>query len=155
MDLGATIVGLIIVVISIIPFVIISSVKKRKEKRLIQSLNNLALQENKNISLHEIWGQNIIGLDKDETAFYAIRKTKDNTTSYKVNLTEMQKCSLINKSKNIKYDDGNATITDKLALSFINKEKEKEEVIVNFYDSEYDNPIMSGVLQIVEKWNNF
>lgn len=153
MDLGTTIVGLIIILICVIPFVLMSASRRKKEKRLILSLNELALQQGRKVSLQELWNENIIGLDESETMVFSIRKAKVDIVTQAINLADVQRCRLVKNSRTVKNNDSNFSVTEKLELAFDRNEKGKEDSIIEFYNIEFDSSTLMGELQIIEKWN--
>lgn len=151
MNFGITIMGLIAIGICIIPSVIVFIKRKNKEKHLIQKLRELALQSNKILKTSEIWNNNAIGLDESESYIFAIRNTKEGTNHYAININEVAKCQMLKNSRNLKHY--NEDIVDRIALAFVNKNKGVEDVIIEFYNTDFDNFFLSGELQKMEKWN--
>ena len=64
MDLGSALVGLIIIVICVVPFVIMSQGKKRTDNQKLASLEHVAKEQNCSISHHDICGDFVIGFDE-------------------------------------------------------------------------------------------
>ncbi|MBV6474386.1 MAG: hypothetical protein JPMHGGIA_02692 [Saprospiraceae bacterium] len=152
MDLGTTIVGIVIILICIIPFALMSINSRKKEKKLIQGLSDIANRNNCKISRHELWNNSIIGIDDTVLMIFFTRKSKDNETSQQINLTEIQKCRVINSSRTVSNKEGNFKVVEKLELAFSFQDKSKSEVVLEFYNADYDSLTLMGELQLVEKW---
>ncbi|MEO6904458.1 MAG: hypothetical protein ABI315_15065 [Bacteroidia bacterium] len=152
MDLETIVISLVIIIICIAPFAWMSIKNKRKEKRILQNLVDIAAKKNHKINLHELWNNSIIGMDStNATVFYA-RNVKDNEASHQINLAEVEKCRVINSSKMLSNQHGNSNIIDKLELGFLFQDKNKNEVVLEFYNATYDSLILNTELQFVEKW---
>lgn len=152
MDLGTSIVGLVIILICIIPFVIMSINNRKKEKTMLQGLFTFAERNNCKISQHELWNNSLIGIDETANVIFFTKKLKDNEISQQINLTEIQKCRVVNSSKTVNNKDDNFKVVDKLELAFIFNDKNKAEIIIEFYNADYDSLTLSGELLLVEKW---
>ncbi|MCC6754323.1 MAG: hypothetical protein IT266_10120 [Saprospiraceae bacterium] len=153
MDLGTTITGIIILLICIIPFVIMYLNNQKREKKLLQELSTFAERNNCKISQHELWNNNsLIGIDETANMIFFIKKLKGNEIMQQINLTEIQKCRVINSGRTVSNKNGSHKVVDKLDLAFTFHDKNKEEIIVEFYNADYDSLTLSGELQLVEKW---
>lgn len=152
MDLGTAIVGLIVVLICVIPFVIFSIKRKRKEKRIIQSLNNIASEDGSTISQYEIWNDNIIGIDDNSTCIYAVCKLKEHVQVTAIHLSGIQRCRISKVSRNVFTNGVNATVIEKLELVFENKDNNKPNQTIEFYNVENNKSTLMGELQLIEKW---
>jgi len=153
MQAGSTIVGLIIIALCIVPFVLIALNKRRKENHLIESLNKLAAEAGLKISQYELWNENIIGLDESEAVVLALITTKSTTETHTIHLNQMSKCRQANISRTANTANSSTVIIDQLALVFTPKQKHQEEVSIQFYNTEYNSTVLTGELQVIEKWH--
>jgi hypothetical protein len=160
MDSNTTISGgIIFILFCIILYVLVNRSKKKKEKQFLIPLRRLAEKDNCEISHHDIWSNSIIGTDNLTNHVYFIKQLFNNTTTLSINLNEILKCrmnevgqtvALASRTKGIK---GNVIKTfDKVELVFINRDKNKSDVIAEFYNKETGNPSLSGEFQMAEKW---
>ncbi len=152
MELGTTIVGIVIILICIIPFALMSINNKKKEKKLLRGLSAFAERNSFKISRYELWNNSTIGIDDTSLTIFYTRKSRDIETSQQINLAEIQKCRVINSSRTWSNKDGNFKVIDKLELVFSFQDKGKNEVVLEFYNAEYDSSTLTGELQLVEKW---
>jgi len=148
MDLGTTITGLIILIIGILPFLIMAISKSNRKKKLLQSLNELAQQQNTTIAEYDIWSNSIIGISTNKHFIFAIRNVNNEVKTYQVNLLETINCRVINEGRSV----SSFIVTDKIEIAFTAKEKQKAEVIIELYNNEYDCLTISHELQLAEKW---
>lgn len=152
MDLGTTIVGIVIILICIIPFALMSINNKKKEKKLLQGLSALAERNSCKISRYELWNNSTIGIDDTSVTIFYTRKSKDNETSQQINLAEIQKCRVINSNRTVSNKEGNFKVVEKLELAFSFQDKTISEVVLEFYNADHDSLTLMGELQLVEKW---
>jgi len=133
--------------------------EKKKEAQFLQPLNRLAEKDNSKILQYDIWNNSIIGTDNLINHVYFIKQLFDDATSQSIKLSDILKCrinevgqtvTLASRTKGIK---GNVIKTfDKVELVFINRDKNKPDVIAEFYNKQTGNPSLSGEFQMAEKW---
>ena len=152
MDSNTIVIGGIIVLFGIILYILNSRSKKKKEAQFLQSLSRLAEKDNCKISQYDIWNNSVIGIDTTQNIVFAIRKKKENETSVVVNLAEIFRCRVIEVSRTSGPKEGNAIAFDRIDLAFINKDKSKADVVVEFFDANTDRLTLTGELQLAEKW---
>ncbi len=151
MDLATAIVGLIFILITIVPFVIIYYVRVKKEKKLLHALKKGAHQHNCNISQYEFCGDYIMGIDESRNFVFFHKQKKEGALSQFVDLSEIKSCQEVKKIRNIKKVTGNLSIIEKLELSFTPKNKSMDETRFELYDEE-TNMQLRGELQFIDKW---
>lgn len=151
MNSGTTIVGLIMVLICIIPFVIMSYNKKSKQRKMLKSLNDIAKQQQCSINQHEFCGDYIIGIDEKRNFVFFFKQKNETSVSQYIDLPEIQFCQAVMKSRNLKYNTENVSIIEHVALSFSPTNKKKASESFELYDEEI-NMQLTGKLQFVDKW---
>jgi len=152
MDSNTMVIGGIIVLFGITLYILNSRSKKKKEAQFLQPLSRLAEKDNCKISQYDIWNDSVIGIDETQNTVFAIRKKKEKETSIIVNLAEIFRCRVIEVSRTSGPKDGNAIAFDRIDLAFINKDKSKADVVVEFFDANTDRLTLTGELQLAEKW---
>lgn len=152
MELGSALIGAIFLLLCMLPFVMMSRSRKRREKMMLQSLSKIALDNNCQTSEHELFAHLAIGLDHTRPAVMFYRKIKENTSEQFVDLREIQSCKVFNTSRTVKTPSGERNVVDKLELGLIPIEKNKKEVRLKFFDSE-ENSQLFGELQSIQKWS--
>lgn len=149
MDFGTSIVGLIFILICIIPFVLINRARLKKNKQLLQSLNEKAQQHNCKITKHELCGDFILGIDEQKNRLVFLKNTKEEANLQFVDLNEIKACQIIKKFRNNGTE--NSIVPEHIEFCFNSKDKNKAEIHFELYD-EYVNMQLSGELQFAEKW---
>jgi len=72
MELGTTIVGIVIILICIIPFALMSINNKKKEKKLLRGLSAFAERNSFKISRYELWNNSTIGIDDTSLTIFCM-----------------------------------------------------------------------------------
>jgi len=152
MDLGSTIIGAILLVICIVPFVIMHYNRKKKENKMLQTLNENAQQYKCKISKYEFCGDFVFGIDESRNFIFFFKQEKEKAISQFVDLTEIKACQVVKKTTNVKNDIGNLSVIDRVELSFIPKTKSKGDTRFELYNEEI-NVQLRGELQFVDKWS--
>lgn len=151
MDWGTAIVGLISILICIVPFVIMYYNRVKKENKMLQSLNEIAQQHNCKIGQHEFCGDYVMGIDENRNFVFFFKQKKEDAISQFIDLSEVQICQVVKKTRNVKNDIGSLGFIERVELSFTPKNKNKGETKFELYDEEI-NMQLSGELQFVDKW---
>jgi len=142
-----------IVFIFVIPSVWIYISNLKKEKQLKNKLFNLAATSSCAISEFDFWKNSAIGLDKNRHKIFYVRNIKSEEYKKEVDLSEIQKCRVINASRSLHSKNGNYTAIDKLELIFTFRDKNIPEVGLEFYNTTHDSLSLAGEVQLVEKWS--
>jgi ABC-type glycerol-3-phosphate transport system permease component len=142
-----------IVFIFVIPsfWIYISSL--RKEKQLKNKLFQLASSNSCAISEFDFWKNSAIGLDRNSHRIFFVRDKKTEEDVKEVDLSEIQKCRMVNASRSLHNKNGNYTAIDKLELMFTFRDKNKPEVGLEFYNNTHDSLSLAGEVQLAEKWS--
>ena len=151
MDWGTAIVGLIAVLICIVPFAIMHYKRKKKENKMLQSLNEIAQGHNCKISQHEFCGDYVMGIDETSNFVFFFKQKKEEVISQFVDLSEVQICQVVKKTRNVKTDKENLSIIERVDLSFTPTSKNQREARFELYDED-ENMQLGGELQFVDKW---
>jgi hypothetical protein len=152
MDFGTSLIGILFLLFCFIIFVILSRSNRKREKQLLQQLISLAKHNNSTISQHDIWKSSAIGIDKTANILFVICDINNQSNAHTINLSEVQRCRVINTNKTINNNEDSYTVIGKVELAFSNRDKNKPEAIVEFYNIDNDNATLSGELQLSEKW---
>jgi len=152
MDLSTTLIGLAILFFCVIIFVILTRNSNKKEKQLLQSLRELAEKNNGRITLFDTWNNSAFGIDDNTNIVFAIKIINNAPISYQVPLTEISHCRVINIKSSKSTEDDNFRPFEKLQLAFSYHDKNKAEIIFDFYNASNDYSLLNGELQLIEKW---
>ncbi len=145
MDIGTSIIGGIIVLICILPFVLFYVKKQKQQQKIIHNLSNIAKMNNASIETNEIWNHSAIGFDATNKMLFFSKKATDMDSFETLNLAEVQKSSIV------KIQNKNQAI-HRLELKFEFNDHNKHDKSIEFYDQ---NETLSLVneLELIEKWN--
>ena len=65
---------------------------------------------------------------------------------------EIRNCRAINTRSTQSSEDGNFRPIEKLQLAFTHLDKNKPDVVFDFYNATNDYSLLNGELQLMEKW---
>lgn len=152
MDTGTIITTLIMLTACILPFVMMNMKRKKKEKWLLQSLEQLASINNAVITRHDIWGHSAIGIDERTYQAFFIKKTAAEVTTQTVKLADVTHCSIVKTGKNT--DAKNLQpIFDTIALSFKSADLQQPSTLFELYNVQHDGFAMKDELRLADKWS--
>ncbi|RAV29174.1 hypothetical protein DN748_09650 [Sinomicrobium soli] len=149
MNLGATLIGIICVLICAVPFIWTSNIRRKKEKGLLLALQNSAKQQHCEITQHEVCGNYAIGMDEKNNHVFFQLKTGEDIETKCIDLSVMEQCEVENISK---YLQKNKLVIEGLNLHFTATDVKQTAVVLEFYNHEVSYPLI-GELQSIEKWN--
>jgi hypothetical protein len=151
MDLVTVFIGVFFLAICMMPFILAARSNKKKDKKLLHSLADVAKLHNCTLSQQDFGKEIAIGLCENNNALIFFRQGKNKTTAEYVNLSEVKNCKLIHSSKTVPDKEGThkSSETVGLSLSFIHKHK--PNLILDFYKVE-ENYQLSGELKLAQKW---
>lgn len=144
MDSETTIIGIILVLICIIPFVIINKKKATKRRNKLKILTDSVQKMNGIMYKNEFWNHYGIGLDKTNKMLY-FSNQNDTQNSYEViNLKSIVTSTIIKK------EDNSKSITA-LGLQLEFKDKSKPNVYLSFYERD-QNLFLVNELDLIQRW---
>lgn len=154
MNLGIIIITLVFLAIVTVPFVLTGYSKKRKNKLLFNKLAEIAKNENCTVSQHEFCSNFVIGLDEMANCLFFCKKVENLEIVKSVNLKNYKSCKVFNSNRTIsdKSKKENLYVIDKLELIFYPLKNETSEISLEIYNDEYDSLVLTGELQLAEKW---
>ena len=152
MDSSTILTSGIFILFCMILYVLVNRSKKKKEKQLLIPLRSLAETDNCEISHYDIWNDSVIGIDETKNIIFSIRKTKEKETSVVVYLADFFRCRVTEVSRTSGPKEGNIKAFDRIDLVFNNKDKNKSDINVEFYNANTDRLTLTGELQVAEKW---
>lgn len=145
MDLGSSIIVAIILTISIIPFMVLRYRNTQQKKIKIQTLTNLAQQQNCNIDTFDSCGDFTIGLDQKKQFLFFHKQDKTTEHSTFIELTTIKSCQSHVHKKAINHQ---LEIIEKIFLNF--KTKENKDIVLEFYNEEHGELV--DELQLAYTW---
>ena len=152
MDLGTTIIGALMLAIFTVPFVLSNRSRKNNEKLIKKLLFNLAEKENSDITAFTQWDNAAIGISTTSKKLFFYRKDEDVEVFHSLDFQSIQRCKIAKTARTLKSNNENYEIIDRLALNISTSIKNKQDIILVFYNSDI-NAQMNGELPLIEEWN--
>ena len=151
MDLGTALIGAIFLAVCMVPFIIMYYYRVKKENKIVQSLKKIAQQQNCNIDKYEFCGDFALGVDENRGFVFFYKQKNEETIRQFVNLSGVQTCQVVKKTRNQKANKTNELVTTQVELCFTSTNKNNDETRFELYDEEV-NTQLSGELQFAESW---
>lgn len=145
MDLQTILVGSISIFLCFLPFIIMNINKKRRENKILHSMNKLAQEQGCTITQHEFCSELVIGIDENKKFVFFCKKSNDKETAQFVNLSSIQQCSIIHTK------DSETKVTEKIELCFTPIGSNKANQLFEIYNGNESLQLM-GEIQLVNKW---
>lgn len=152
MDLGSALVGSIILVICITPFIIMYYNRVKKNGKLLCILNENAKLESCQIDRHEFCSDFVLGIDDSKNFVFFLKQNSNETVSQSIDLSKIQSCQLIKKTRMMKINNENIVIIENVGLRLVSLDKNQEEIILDLYDEKISLQLR-GELQFADKWS--
>lgn len=153
MNSGTAITGAIFIAIFMLPFILMLNGRKKKEKKLLQSILAIANNHHCKISQQEASEEFAIGLDEAENQLFFFKKTTDKEIAQHVNLKEIKSCKVIKAGAKTGNKDESYKTLDKLDLNFSFLDQKNPDISFTFYNSD-ENFGLNGEIKMIEKWAN-
>jgi hypothetical protein len=135
-DAQSAIIVLGIIALIALPFFLNSFFKKSKELKFLKEFSNLAEKEKVVISQKELWRNcYAIGIDNNSRKILYMNKRKDNSENISIDLSEVEKCRIVNINKTVKNYDGRSNLSDRIELVFTLRKSDLPEKVLEFYDN--------------------
>ena len=153
MDTGTLVVGVILLLLLISPFILFGAKgKKTKEKNLLKMLDDMASRNNNTIRDHQYWNHSAIGIDSGNKMLFYCYKSDTQTYDRVYKLSEIQSChvDIIRHKAGTKGEEQQVIDSISIVLEF--KEKKRVDARLMFYDSETDSLNLNNELQLAETW---
>ena len=152
MESGSIIFIVVIVLVLVVLIGMGNFNKKKKEKKMLEALLVAAEKNNSRISEFDLWNNSRIGIDKATRKLFFIRTTETEEVAKVVDLPEILKGKAVNTSKAFSYKGSSQAVVERIELVLTNRDKNKPDVILEFYNSRSDNPILRNEILLAEKW---
>ena len=153
MDLESSFILLIMLLLCAIPILIINRKKRIKERQFLQTLFDLAEKRGCKITDYDKWDHTAIGIDKVARRLFYIRKTSDLEFAKEVVLSQIHKCRFIDTNRMVYSRGISQKITERLELVLTERDYQKPELTLEFYNSIYDSLALRDEIQLAKKWS--
>lgn len=145
MDSETTIIGIILLLICIVPFLVINKKKATKRKNKLKILTNSVQKMSGTIYQNEFWNHYGIGLDKTNKMLYFSTQSEEENSYEVISLKSSTACSIIKKQ-----DNSNSITGLGLQLEFT--DKSKPTVYLSFYERDR-NIVLVNELDLIQRWS--
>lgn len=152
LDTGTIATAVFFLLLCTIPFILMNISHRKKVNRYRQLLNREARASKLSITRFNTWGNTAIGMDEKAAVVFFLKKTPDGPLSMQVPLAEIAQCRISNFKRSEMDGSHHYTITEKLDL--VLDSKSKKEIPLCFFDIQYDGGMLTGELQMAEKWRD-
>lgn len=145
MDSETTIIGIILLLICIVPFLLINKKKATKRRNKVKILTDSVQKMNGTIYKNEFWNHYGIGLDKTNKMLYFSTQADDGNSYEVISLKSITACSIIKK------EDNSKTITA-VGLQLDYSDKSKPNVYLSFYERDRNLALLNE-LELIQRWS--
>jgi hypothetical protein len=151
MELTTVAFGLLVAAICIVPFVLISRNKRRKEKTFIDLITSLAAKSNGKIDEYDRWNTTIIGIDHSGFNLFFCRTGAPAELQKAIPLSDVLSCNVESEKRTIKAE--NYDVIEKIGLRIAFRDARTSATLLPFYDAGYDSLTVVEELNLAEKWS--
>jgi hypothetical protein len=141
MDLQTTIIGMVLIALSVVPFIFLYNKKKAKQQLMVKQLRAQAITSGCNITRHDLWHNTVIGIDDNAKCLFFFRRTKEGEVQKQAHLAGVTKV----------YINGADNAIEKLELVLVHNSSKEPDTVLEFYNSATLMQINTE-LQLVKKW---
>ena len=149
MELGTTIIAIVIIFICIIPFILMNVKNRRIEKELTKELIHFVEKNDGVITQKEVLTNLAIGIDEKKKALFLVKKTIKDTIYQSINLAEMKKSVVIKNRKS----DSRSMMIETIELAFFNLDSNKPEEYLGIYAINENNLNVVHEFELANKWS--
>jgi hypothetical protein len=142
MDSTSLIIGIILLIVCVLPFILFSVNNSKKRKKRIQNLIQKAKENNATIQEKDDWNQSIIGIDKTNKMLFFSKKSEEFDKFISINISELLK-SRIERTEN------KNKVLEKLELELTFASK--PTVVLEFFNKD-ETRILLNEIEIIQKW---
>lgn len=147
----------ILVMVAICAIIFLIYLYFKLNNRKIEAANLLKLKgwaeiQNCHITNYERWNRSIIGIDRENRYLFVIQRLNEQEAIQKIDLSPIVKCWVNESSRSVKLNESHQKVVDKIELILCHKDRSKEDVSVEFYNSTYDSLYVSKELQVAKNW---
>lgn len=154
MDTTTIIIGIIVIALCTLPFVFMARKQKKEKIMMISTFNEMAQKENCKITSYKLFGDSVIGIDKTAKFAFFFKKNSDNDKEIRqaINLRDIKKCRVVKSIRSV-GEKNKVLVVDKVELSLLPKDRNKPEVLFEFFNADNSNSIqLNGELQFASEW---
>ncbi|MEQ8627161.1 hypothetical protein [Ekhidna sp.] len=153
MEEGTTIIGMLAIALCIMPLIIIGKSKRKKERELLASLQDIAAMYGSDISTHDFGVNFAIGMADNMQFVFFYKKWKETEIQECIPFKSIKYCKVEKTTRSVKTKTGNEEKLGKLELIFQPKDRLIEPTRFEFFNTRhFAQP--SGEIQLAKKWES-
>lgn len=125
---------------------------KIRENKKVEPLKAFASENHAQLSEMDSWDRSLIGIDrKGPGTLFFIRKMPEGELREKIDLGEVSGCWMSKNNRTVSYKKESVHVIEhiELILSFHDR---RPQVALEFYNEQYDSIVLTGELQLAQKW---
>lgn len=152
-DLTSVIISIFALATFFVPIAWYHFSQKAKMKKLTDMLNQYADENKASLTSHEIWGDcYALGIDEKNKKLLYLKTNKDNEEVLFIDLSEIDRCKVVNGTKNIPGTKANMSVTNNIRLQLHYKASGKASDFLEIYDGENGKSLTSEI-SVANKWS--
>lgn len=144
MDLGTTIIGVVVTLLCVLPFILFSFYNSKKRKANFQVLTDLTKSKNYHITQKDNWKQHVIGIDESRKVLFFSKNPTDIHKFVIIDLKKVENCRLIKENPK--------GVLNRLALEIEFSDKKLPDNSLEFYNSDTSVSLVNE-LELIQKWH--
>ncbi len=153
MNTGIMLMGVLLAILIVSPFVFFrNSKRKSKEKELLDLLRDLAGRNNSTVTNFKIWNNSAIAIDKESSMLLFVVKSEKQSSDMAISLAEVKNCKVVTTSHVVKIKNETNKVTDVIALALESRVGTRPDIILEFYNNEFDGFILDGESLLADEW---
>lgn len=152
MKTGLFITDAIIIAIVALPFILILSNSKKKERKLSKALKAEVLKDKGKLSNSTVHNNFALGIDNSRQRLYFYKVTKEAAYTQIVDLKTMASCQVDKKTRYVRDKEKKQEIIERLLLILTHKDQ-NNVTNFEFYDNNDAMPL-SGEIDIAHQWQS-
>jgi hypothetical protein len=151
MELGTSLVGLVILAICILPIWLMRRNNRKKEEHLINGLRSIAAAHHRELGAYDCGFEFAIGMAQTNDFVFFYKTGKEKPLAQYVALNTIRKCQIDHIRRSVKSKEENKSFVERLTLTFIPKDREADTIQLEFFNAD-EQFQLSGEQQLIEKW---
>ncbi|UBM58672.1 hypothetical protein LAG90_17875 [Marinilongibacter aquaticus] len=151
MNLGTIIFGLVATAFCVLPFVLMSRNRKKKETELVDGLMTLAVSLGSTVAEYDCGIDFAIGVSEERDYLFFWKKKGQVADGQLVRLSTVADCTVRSQRHTVQNQNITSAVIDRLELVFEYKDKKVAPERLVFFDH-HERLQLTGELQLVEKW---
>lgn len=151
MDSGTTIMGIIIALICALPVILFYLNNYKKKKKKLSVLKRIETINECKIKHFDYSDTFLIGMESSDHSLFYVQWVNEDEKIQKIDLSEVNDCSVVNSTKSIGGKSNSYTIVEKVELAFKFIDKSNKDILIELFKKQ-SGTSLTDELKIAEKW---